>query len=147
MHKQGTMRENALFFTPDNLVLSLPLLLTTALYGFFKFVPLTVGVPLLLIGGLFLQTRARIRQRQDLRSNDIDESIIKELSAEDDRKKAKKTAAALKRERKAGEKLRLRIASDTALAAAGDTVEAKDDDDEDMLNTFVTRTKKGKGRR
>mmetsp|Transcript_21705 Transcript_21705/g.47308 ORF Transcript_21705/g.47308 Transcript_21705/m.47308 type:complete len:138 (-) Transcript_21705:2083-2496(-) len=136
------MRENALLFTPDNFVLSLPLIITTALYAFFKFIPLPVGVPLLIAGGVFLQARAKLRKRQDLQSNEMDESVLKELSADDDKKKAKQTAAALKRERKAADKLRRRITSDKASAETGDIVETKEDEEED-----VERVLKKQGRR
>ena len=125
------MKENALFLTSDNLVLSLPLIITTATYAFFKLIPLPVGVPILLFGGVFLQAGAKLRRRQDLRSNEIDESVLKQLSAEDDRKKAKKTAAALKREKIAVDKLRRRVTVAKASQVA-DTAETNEDDEEEL---------------
>lgn len=136
-----------IFFTSENLVLSLPLLVVCASYAYFKYVPFVIGLPVLAAFALLVQVRSKLRARKVQKSlNEIDESLVKELSAEDDLKKAKFEAKALKKERKASEKMRQRIAAEkkaatTASAPPGTRTSQPVIEEEDMDDTLQTFAK------
>jgi len=154
-------------------VLSLPLILVCASYvgeveivifhqyvfltrsasqkqAFFKFVPLLFGLPLLAAIVLVYRLNAKLKARQAEKSakDVIDNSVVDELTAEEDRKKAKTQEKLAKKERKANEKLRQRIKeekknfSNTAVKAKSRKDE--DDDEVDNLLTFAKGSREKK---
>mmetsp|Transcript_19874 Transcript_19874/g.24530 ORF Transcript_19874/g.24530 Transcript_19874/m.24530 type:complete len:140 (-) Transcript_19874:170-589(-) len=138
------MSNGNIFFTKDNLVLSLPLIGVCTSYAFFKFVPLPIGVPLIVGAGLVLHLRSKFHARRIEQSvSEIDDNIINELSADDDRKKAKSKAKLAKKERKANERLKQRLSVEKKLERQGGGDDDEDEDDA-LLDSFAKRNGKKK---
>jgi len=109
-----------IFFNQENLILSLPLISVCTIYAFFKYVPLQFGVPAVIGVGFFFQLRARIlARRAEKAQNEIDESLVKDLTADEDRAKAKAEAKATKKQNKAQEQLRQRLAAEKKAGVRG----------------------------
>ena len=133
------MSNGNIFFTKDNLVLSLPLIGVCTSYAFFKFVPLPIGVPLIVGVGLVLHLRSKFHARRlEQTASEIDDNIINELSADDDRKKAKTKAKMAKKERKANERLKQRLSIEKKLERQAAADEDEDEDDA-LLDSFAKR--------
>lgn len=125
-----------IFFNQDNFILSLPLLSVCAIYAFFKYVPLQYGVPAVIGVGIFFQLRAKVLARRAERAqNEIDESLVKDLAADQDKAKARAVAKAAKKQMKAQESVRQRLAAEKKAGAGG--AEGEMEEGDENISTFA----------
>lgn len=109
-----------IFFNRDNLILALPLISICSIYAFFRYVPLQFGVPAVIVVGIFFKLRAKVlARRADKAQNEIDESLVKELSVDQDRAKARTVAKAAKKQLKTQESVRQRLLAEKKATARG----------------------------
>jgi len=101
----------AIFFTQDNLILSLPLISVCVVYTYIKFIPLIVGIPLLGVFALLVHLYSKYRQYKVEKSltEIVNEDVVKELTLEDDIKKNKEQNKKTKKDRKTNDKVRQRL--------------------------------------
>merc|ERR1719245_2210116 len=122
---------NNIFFTQENLVFSLPLIFVCVVYAYIKFVPLLIGIPLVFVLILFYQFYSKLRECRVGKSLNEDEKIVKELTAEEDKKKARMLGKQARSNRKANEKLRQRLKEEKKAEAMNVAKKKKDDPDDD----------------
>lgn len=132
-----------IFFTQDNFVLAFPLIAVCATYSFFKFVPLKIGLPLVGVIALMLQARNKIKENRSTDEH-IDKTIVKDLVSDEDAITAKLEEKAAKKQRKADEKLRLRLAAERK--TAGRKKEADEEGDERELMSAFAKGSRGKSK-
>ncbi|KAL7546233.1 hypothetical protein ACHAWF_009567 [Thalassiosira exigua] len=130
-----------IFFTRENFVLAFPLLAVCSTYAFFKFVPLTFGVPIIVTLSLLVQVRAKLIASRSTDEH-IDNTIVKDLVSDEDALLAKKEAKAEKKQRKADQKLRERLKAERRNAANKKRDNA--DDDEGDVGKFAKGSRKTK---
>uniref|UniRef100_A0A7S4MHX0 Uncharacterized protein n=1 Tax=Odontella aurita TaxID=265563 RepID=A0A7S4MHX0_9STRA len=131
-----------IFFNQDNLILALPLLSVCAIYAFFKYIPLQYGVPAVIGVGIFLQLRAKVLARRAEKAlTEIDESLVNDLTADEDKVKAKVAAKAAKQQLKAQEKVRQRLNAERK--GTGRAAEGENEEGDENISTFA---KGGRGK-
>ena len=113
---------------------------------YFKYVPLKVGIPILV--GLFIvfQIRTQFLAHRAKKLHNLDEGTIQELAGDDDVKDAK-AAALAKKQRRTKQNVKQRLAKEKKLAAKNGGKKAtavEEDDDGEQLEMFAkgSRNKK-----
>lgn len=131
-----------IFFTEGNFVLASPLLAVCSIYAFFKFIPLKIGVPIIVTLSLLIQARAKLIASRSTDEH-IDKTIVKDLVLDEDAFVAKQEEKKQKKQRKADQKLRDRLKAERRKAANGKDA-GEDDDEGEMISKFAKGSRKTK---
>mmetsp|Transcript_5926 Transcript_5926/g.8973 ORF Transcript_5926/g.8973 Transcript_5926/m.8973 type:complete len:150 (+) Transcript_5926:76-525(+) len=133
-----------IFLTTENLAFSMPLLIVCGSYAYFKYVPLKIGLPILL--GLFVvyQIRAQIIAQHGKKLQNMDEKAINDLALEleGDKNGEEETEKAKKLQKKKEYAVQQRLAAEQKKEAKQSKQKNKkggndDDDDDALLETFA----------
>mmetsp|Transcript_13751 Transcript_13751/g.28043 ORF Transcript_13751/g.28043 Transcript_13751/m.28043 type:complete len:139 (+) Transcript_13751:123-539(+) len=135
----------AIFFTQENFVLASPLIAVCTIYSFFKFIPLKYGVPFLGTLALVIKVRSKIIENRSTDEH-IDRTIVQDLVSDEDAIQAQQEAKALKKQRKADEKLRQRLKAERKAAANNSGGDGGEEDDEAEITAFA-KGSRGKGKK
>uniref|UniRef100_A0A7S2R948 Uncharacterized protein n=1 Tax=Eucampia antarctica TaxID=49252 RepID=A0A7S2R948_9STRA len=104
-----------IFFTRENLVLSLPLITLCTSYAYFKFIPLDIGLPILsglyILYKIYSSLRYRAIEKKEQKIANLDEALLKELAADEFEEEEKNTKKNVKKQNQKTEKARQRLAA------------------------------------
>jgi len=96
----GGNNQGNIWLTTENLAFAMPLLVVCATYAYFCFVPLKIGIPILV--GIFViyQIQVRIKTLRENKIQNMDENDINDLALElnDDDEEGKKKGGGRKKE-------------------------------------------------
>lgn len=134
--------------TTENFAFALPLITLCAVYAYFKFIPLKIGLPLLGGAALMIKLNNDMKIKRAERAMDevVDDAIMQELEKEEEWQVAKNKKAATKKQIKAEAKVRQRLKDEKKSENHEKTTKKKskgggDDDDEDDIDALLTFVK------
>jgi preprotein translocase subunit SecF len=136
----------SIFFNKQNVVFTLPLVAICAVYAYFKFIPLHVGLSI--IGGaiVIFKIHSSIQthkiEKQEEKIAKLDDSFLKELAADELMKEEKEKQKAAKKKVKADAKAKQRIAATKKKEKQQNQNQNDDDEDDADYAAFVKGSKK-----
>mmetsp|Transcript_41711 Transcript_41711/g.46568 ORF Transcript_41711/g.46568 Transcript_41711/m.46568 type:complete len:165 (+) Transcript_41711:93-587(+) len=133
----GGNNQGNIWLTTENLAFAMPLLVVCATYAYFCFVPLKIGIPILV--GIFViyQIQVRIKTLRENKIQNMDENDINDLALElndDDEEGKKKEEEEKKKLKKKQSRVEERLAVEKRKAeksAKRSQSKKKGDDDDD----------------
>mmetsp|Transcript_21524 Transcript_21524/g.27743 ORF Transcript_21524/g.27743 Transcript_21524/m.27743 type:complete len:149 (+) Transcript_21524:94-540(+) len=138
----------------SNFIFIAPLAILTSGFLFFKFVPLDIGIPLLLI--CYVASRPEKSKGKEGNVDESDEfpinGVVQDLLEEEERRDAMRAAKVLKKSRRQEAKLNQKRAAEKkankkTLIVNGNDVENDASDDEEDINMLALRTRRGNGKK
>mmetsp|Transcript_19453 Transcript_19453/g.24498 ORF Transcript_19453/g.24498 Transcript_19453/m.24498 type:complete len:156 (+) Transcript_19453:101-568(+) len=143
----------SIFINKENLVFALPLISICTIYAYFKYVPLNLGLSIIGAGIVIykvtssLKTRA-IEKKEEKIAN-LDESLLKELAADEINREKEEKQRAAKKKLKAENRARQRIAAEKKKYSNGSKKqeeEEEENDDGEDISTFAQGNRRNKKR-
>jgi hypothetical protein len=143
-----------IFVNKENFAFALPLISLCSIYAYFKYVPLHVGLSIIGTGIVFYKVTSSVKtraiERKEEKIANLDESLLKELAADEIEKSEREKQKAANKKAKAQTKALQRLAAEKKKAASKKSNNNKkvNDDEEDAqdMATFVQGGKSGKKR-
>lgn len=152
-YHDGSHTGFAIFLNKQNLAFALPLISLCTVYAFFNYVPLPIALTIIgtitVLYKIISSIKSRAIEKKEEKIASLDESLLKELAADEVDEREKQAQKSAKKQKKADDKLRQRIKAEKKASAKKTGNKAVDDDDDDVedISTFAGGGRGGKSKK
>eukprot|EP00555_Chaetoceros_dichaeta_P002859 CAMPEP_0198249866 /NCGR_PEP_ID=MMETSP1447-20131203/1247_1 /TAXON_ID=420782 /ORGANISM="Chaetoceros dichaeta, Strain CCMP1751" /LENGTH=154 /DNA_ID=CAMNT_0043934593 /DNA_START=45 /DNA_END=509 /DNA_ORIENTATION=- len=151
-YHDGSHTGFAIFLNKQNLAFALPLITLCTVYAFFNYVPLPIALTIIgtitVLYKITSSIKSRAADKKEEKIASLDESLLKELAADEVGEREKRLQKTAKKQKKANDKILQRIKDNKKAAKnAGNKVVDDEDDDIEDTSTFASGGRGGKSKK